>query len=409
MAKEQIIAGIDIGNSKIRTVIGIIEDEKSLPNVIGVGISESTGLRKGAIIDIEETIHNITASLEEAERMAGETIDSVFVGISGSHIESLSSRGVIAVSNSSEIMHDDVERVLEAAQTIPIPVNRQILRIVPRSFTIDDQHDIRHPIGMSGIRLEVDAQVITGSIPAIKNIEKCIHQVGIDIDDLIPSPLASAESVLTKRQKELGVVNIDIGAGSTSIAVFEEGALIHSAVLPVGGSSVTNDIAIGLRTSVDIAEKLKIEYGSCDPHDASDRDEIDLSLLSKIDAHKVGKKHMLEIIEARYHEIFVMVKDELVSIDRDGKLPAGVILTGGAVKIPNIQDLARNILNLPIQIGFPTEIEGIVDKIDDPSYATLLGLIAIGVRSQTSGFSLKKININKAFKGIGGFIKRLFP
>ncbi len=409
MAKEQIIASLDIGNSKIRTVIGIVEDENSLPNVIGVGITESTGLRKGTIVDIEDTIKSITTSLEEAERMAGETIDSLFVGISGGHLEAISSKGVVAIGNNTEITNEDIERVLEAAQTIPIPPNRQILRIVPRSFTIDDQEDIRHPIGMSGIRLEVDAQVITGSIPAIKNIEKCIRQVGVDIDDLIPSPLASAEAVLTKRQKELGVVNIDIGAGSTSIAIYEEGSLIHTAVFPVGGINVTNDIAIGLRTSVDIAERLKIEYGSCDPHDATERDEIDLSLMSKIDSHKVSKKHMLEIIEARLHEIFVMVKDELASIERDGKLPAGAILTGGSVKIPGMLDLARDVLNLPVQTGFPTEIEGIIDKIDDPSYATLLGLIIIGSKTQENNFSFKKINLGKAFKGVGGFIKRLFP
>lgn len=409
MAKEQVIASLDIGNSKIRTVIAMKEDEKKYPSVIGVGISDSVGLRKGAIVDIEETIHSITTSLEEAERMAGETIDAVFVSISGSHIEALSSRGVVAISNSTEIVQEDIERVLEAAQTIPIPPNRQILRIVPRSFTIDDQQEIRHPIGMSGIRLEVDAQVITGSIPAIKNIEKCIQQVGLDIDDLVPASLASSEAVLTKRQKELGVVNIDIGAGSTSIAVYEEGALIHTAVFPVGGVNVTNDIAIGLRTSVDIAERLKIEYGSCDPHDATDRDEIDLSLMSKIDAHKVGKKHMLEIIEARLHEILVMVKDELASIERDGKLPAGAILTGGSVKIPGILDLTRNVLNLPVQIGFPNEIEGIVDKIDDPSYATALGLVILGTKTEHTGFKLKKVNFSKAFKGVGSFLKRLFP
>jgi len=236
-------------------------------------------------------------------------------------------------------------------------------------------------------------------------------QAGVDIDDIIPSCLASAEAVLSKRQKELGVVVVDIGCGSTSVSVFEEGTTLHTAVLGVGGENVTNDIAIGLRTSIDTAEKIKIEYGTCNPGDVNDREIIDLSLVSKIDTQKVSKKLMAEIIQARYHEIFILVKDELAKIHRDGMLPAGVVLTGAAVKMPGTIDLARETLNLPVQIGFPQNFDGVVDKIDDPAYATAIGLILWGTRLEhrTYGFSLKSLNLKKAFGGAKDWIRNLFP
>lgn len=412
MAKARVIASLDIGSSKIRTVVGTLEEKMQIPNIIGVGIAPSTGMRKGLIIDVEETISSISASLEDAERMAGEPINHVFLGIGGTHIESINSKGVIAVSHSgNEISEDDVDRVLEAAQAVSIPGNRRILRIIPKSFTVDDQKGIKYPVGMTGIRLEVDAHIITGLVPAVKNIEKCVLQAGVDIDDIIPSCLASAEAVLSKRQKELGVVVVDVGSGGTSICVFEEGTTLHTAVIPVGGENVTNDIAIGLRTSIDTAEKIKIEYGTCMPSDVSEREVIDLSLMSKIDTQKVSKKMMAEIIEARYHEIFILVKDELAKIHRDGMLPAGVVLTGASVKMPGTIDLARETLNLPVQIGFPQNFDGVVDKIDDPAYATAIGLILWGSRleNRTYGFSLKGLSVRKAMGGMKDWFKGLFP
>jgi len=411
MPKPRVIASLDIGSSKIRTVVGTIEEKSQVPNIIGVGIAPSTGLRKGLIVDVDETINSISSSLEDAERMAGEPINHVFLGIGGNHIESLNSKGVIAVSSGNEITEDDVDRVLEAAQAVSIPSNRRILRIIPKTFTVDEQKGIKYPVGMTGIRLEVEAHIITGLTPAVKNIEKCVLQAGVDIDDIIPSCLASAEAVLSKRQKELGVVVIDIGCGATSVSVFEEGTTLHTAVIPVGGENVTNDIAIGLRTSIDTAEKIKIEYGTCQPADVNDREIIDLSLVSKIDSQKVAKKHMAEIIEARYHEIFVLVKDELARIHRDGMLPAGVILTGAGVKMPGILDLARETLNLPVQIGFPQNFDGVVDKIDDPAYATAIGLILWGSRLEhrTYGFNLKSLNLKKSLGGFKEWVRGLFP
>ena len=415
MAKPRIIASLDIGSSKIRTVIAILEHgatSSSVPNIIGVGIAPSTGLRKGQLIDVEEAINNITSSLEDAERMAGEPVHHVFLGVTGNHIESFNSKGVIAIANpGNEISEDDVDRVLEAAQAVSIPNNRRILRIIPKSFIVDEQRGIKYPVGLTGIRLEVEAHIVTGLMPAIKNIEKCVLQAGVDIDDVIPCSLAAPEAVLSKRQKELGVVVVDIGSGCTSIAIFEEGSTLHTAVLPVGGDNVTNDIAIGLRTSIDTAEKIKIEYGSCNPEEASDREIIDLSALSKIDLQKVSKKQLIEIIEARYQEIFLLVKDELAKMHRDGMLPAGVVLTGAGVKIPGIIDLARETLNLPVQIGFPQNFEGVVDKIDDPAYATAIGLLIWGSRFEGHSFlpTFRGFGLRKSLGGLKSWVKNLIP
>jgi len=410
MPKEQIIASLDVGSSKIRTVIALLEAEKKMPNIIGVGVAPSTGMRKGNIIDVDEAISNISAALEDAERMSGAPIHHVFVGVSGGHIESFDSKGVIAISHAgSEIIEDDINRVLEAAQAVNMPSNRRILRIIPKSFSVDDQRGIKNPIGMIGVRLEVDAHIVTGQSTIVKNVEKAVHQAGVDIDDIIPASLAAAEAVLSRRQKELGIVVIDVGCGSTSLCVFEEGSTLHTASLPVGGESVTNDVAIGLRTSIDTAEKIKIEYGTTMPDEVNERETIDLSLISKIDNQKVSKKHLAEIIQARYHEIFVMAKDELRAIGRDGMLPAGAILTGAAVKMPGCLDLAREVLGLPVQIGFPTEVEGVVDKIDDPAYATAIGLVVWGSKYEGHSYGFSGVNLKKIFTGVKDWFRNLLP
>jgi cell division protein FtsA len=414
MAKHRVIAGLDIGNSKIRVVVAVMQENNTTPNILGVGVSPSGGLRKGNVIDVEEAVANISAALEDAERMAGEPVHHVFLGIGGDHISSQDSKGVIAISHSgNEIIEDDIDRVLEAAQAVSIPSNRRILRIIPKGFTVDEQSGIKYPVGMTGIRLEVLAHLVTGLVPAVKNIEKCVHQAGVDINDIIPSGLAASEAVLTKRQKELGVVVIDVGCGGTNVSVFEEGTVLHSAALPVGGENVTNDIAIGMRTSIDTAEKIKIEYGTCIPEDVHDRETIDLSLLSKIDTQTVSKKQLAEIVQARYHEIFLMAKDELAKVQRDGMLPAGAILTGAAVKMPGVLDVAREILNLPVQIGFPTNYEGVVDKIEDPAYATVIGLVIWGSRFQGEGYglklNLKGFSLDKMTLGVKGWLRGLLP
>jgi len=410
MPRERVLASLDIGSSKVRVVVAVVDgsrEEYRVPNVIGVGLSPSLGMRKGHVIDVEELIHNIISSVEDAERMAGVPVNHVFVGLSGSHIEAFDSRGVIAISG-AEITVDDVARVLEAAQAVSIPPNRRILHIAPKSYAVDEQRGIKNPVGMTGIRLEVEAHIITGHIQHVKNIEKCVDQAGIDIDAIVPATIAAAEATLTKRQKELGVVVIDVGAGCTSIAVFEEGTILHSMCLPLGGESVTNDIAIGLRTSVDTAEKIKIEFGSVLPSEMSEREMIDLSTVSKVDTQTISKRYMAEIMQARYYEVFSLVKNELQRIGRSGMLPAGALLTGGAVKAPGVLDLARDILGLPVQMGFPVEIGGVIEKVDDPAYATALGTLLWGMR-EDHGFHPGVFQMRRAVQHVGTWFKSLLP
>ncbi len=412
MPKERVISSIDVGSSKIRTVVAVVDgsDAHHIPSVIGVGLSPSLGMRRGQVIDIEETIHNIISALEDAERMAGVPVNHVFVGMSGSHIEAFDSRGVIAISG-SEITVEDVARVLEAAQAVSIPSNRRILHIEPKCYAVDEQRGIKNPVGMTGIRLEVEAHIITGQIQHVKNLEKCLDQAGVDIDAMVPSTIAIAQAVLTKRQKELGVITIDIGAGSTSVSIFEEGTILHSLSLPIGGENVTNDIAIGLRTSIDTAEKIKIEFGSVLPSEIQEREMIDLSTVSKMDTQTVSKKFMAEIMQARYHEIFTLVKEELKRVGRDGLLPAGALLTGAAVKAPGVLDIAREVLGLPVQMGFPVDIGGVVEKVDDPAYATALGTLLWGAREgEKRSFSMgNSVDFKRALTHMGAWFKNLLP
>ena len=411
MPKERVLASLDVGSAKIRTVVAVSEGglDHEAPNVIGVGISPSHGMRKGHVIDVEELIHNVISSLEDAERMAGVPINHVFVGVSGSHIEAFDSRGVIAISG-SEITNEDVARVLDAAQAVSIPPNRRILHIEPKTYSVDEQHGIKNPVGMTGIRLEVEAHIVTGHVQHVKNLEKCIDQSGVDIDDLVPATIAASEAVLTKRQKELGVAVIDIGAGCTSVSVFEEGTILHTVSLPLGGESVTNDIAIGLRTSVDTAEKIKIEFGSVLPAEIAEREMIDLSSVSKVDTQTVSKRYMAEIMQARYYEIFSLVQEELKRIGRAGMLPAGALLTGAAVKAPGVLDLARDVLGLPVQMGFPVDIGGVVEKVDDPAYATALGTLVWGMReSGRVKHVVGAAQVKRAAAQVGSWFKSLLP
>lgn len=411
MAREQVIASLDIGNSKIRCIIAVVSPERREPHIVGIGYSPSLGLRDGMVSSIEEVVSNITSAVEDAEIMSGLSVHHIFLGTSGSHLESTPSQGVVATSG-QEISEDDIQRVMEAAQNAPIGRNTHVLRIIPKDFSVDDQSGIQNPLGMSGIRLEVDAHVLTGNVSILKNLERSVHQAAIDVDDIIPAPLAAAEAVLSRRQKELGVVSIDIGSSSTSMTVYEEGSLIHTAIIPIGGQSVTKDIAIGLRSSIDAAEKLKIEYGTNIVDEVPESEEIDLEKISKIDSHTISRKHLSEIIQARYYEIFLLVKEQLKLIGRDGILPGGATLSGSAIKMPGTLELAREVLALPIQIGFPQGIQGMVDQIDDPSYATAIGLILWGLHNespQSSKNSGLSIDFSSLFDSIKTFFKKLLP
>ena len=409
MAAQKVITAIDLGSSKIRAVIATAEAKRNTINVIGVGVAPSNGIRKGRITDIDEAVANITAALEEAERMSGTAVHRAYIGVSGTMIRSDDCQGVVAISGSNaEISEEDVDRVLDAARSVSMPANREILRIIPKTFAVDGQRNIKYPVGMTGIRLEVEAHIISGETGAMKNLEKTLYQTGIDTDELVPSFLSCSEALLDRRQKDLGVVLIEMGASSTSIAVFEEGSVMYSMVLPVGGEHATNDLAIGMRASVDTAEKIKLQYGTCLVDSVSDRDEVDLSVFSQTDTHSVNHKLIANILEARYREVFEMVREELQHIGKDGMLPSGAVLCGGAVKLEGVQELAREVLGLPVKIALPRDVEGIIDRVSDPSFAHIIGLLHFGSRYGASP-SMFSFDTGKIWKSIVDFFKSLLP
>jgi len=413
MSKNDIICGIDVGSSKIKTIIARIISSEENPRILGVGVAESFGVRKGMIVDLEETLNSINESVEKAERIAGFLVKRAVVSIGGNHISSQLSKGTIAVGRADgEVSSDDIERVISAAQTVSIPANKEILHIIPRNFSLDEQKDIKDPLGMSGVRLEVDALIIEGSTPYIKNLSKCFEQAKIEVESFVLSPLAAAKSILTKRQKELGVVLVDIGGGTTSLTVFEEDDLLLSVILPIGGSHITNDIAIGLRTSIDVAEKVKLEFGNALPREIGKKEDINLSEIDSSEEGIVSRYHVAEIIEARLEEIFNLVNKELRKIEKDRLLPAGAVLVGGTAKIPGAVDLAKSALGLPAQTGFPISLGGLVDKVDDPSFATAVGLLMWEAESFQQEYWKNKItgkilgNISGNVSGMAGNMKK---
>ncbi|MFA6047555.1 MAG: cell division protein FtsA [Parcubacteria group bacterium] len=400
MSKKDIVVGVDVGSSAIKTVITQLISTEEKPRIIGVGVAPSSGVRRGVIVDLEEATKAISASIAEAERMAGFDVDRAIISIGGNHICSQYSKGVIAVGRADgEVTSDDIERVIGAAQAISVPANKEIIHIIPKDYSLDDQKKIKDPIGMNGVRLEVDAMIIEGSTPFIRNLTKCVEQAGIGIESYVLSPLAAAQSTLSKRQKELGVILVDIGGGSTSIAVFEENDLLHTSVIPVGGGHITNDIAIGLRTSVDVAEQVKLEFGNAMPSEIGKKEDIDLSQIDPQEEGMVSRFHVAQIVEARLEEIFSMVNKELKVIGKDKLLPAGVILTGGTAKLPGCVDLAKNTLGLPAQTGFPMPLGGLVDKVDEPTYATVIGLVLWGLESAYSKSVMAKSGIIQTIPG----------
>ncbi len=376
MPKGNIIVGLDIGSASIRTVIAEDPSPEETPRVVGVATAPSAGIRRGAVADIDEAAEAVRRSVEMAEKMTSVKVDEAIISIGGIGVISQDSKGVVAVGKADgEVTEDDVNRVISAAQTISIPLNREIIHILPKSYRLDDQENIKDPLGMNGVRLEVDALIIEGSAPHIKNLTKALEQASIGIGGMVLSVLAAAKAVLNKKQKELGVAVVDIGEGTTSVAVFEEGDLLRTVTLPIGAGHITNDIAIGLRTSISVAEKIKLEYGSALTRDISKKDDIDLSVVDSQEEGVVSRYHVAEIIEARLEEIFGLINKELKLIGKAGLLPAGVVLTGGGAKLPQIVDLAKVALGLPAQIGFPAKLGGILDKVDDPSFATAVGLV----------------------------------
>ncbi|MFH1509371.1 MAG: cell division protein FtsA [bacterium] len=412
MAKEEYSVGIDVGSHTVRVVVARFDETEGKPKIVGVGKTPSAGIRRGMVVDIEEAVSSISTALEQAERTSGFPIERALIAVGGSHLASQPSKGVIAVSRAdSEIGEDDIARAIDAAAAVSVPPNSEILHVIPKDYIVDSQEGIKDPIGMTGIRLEVDTVIIEGSVNYMKNLTKCVYRAGINTEDLVVGPLAAANSVLTKRQKELGVVMVDIGAGTTSIIVFEESDLMHISVLPIGSAHITNDLAIGLRTSIDVAEKVKLEYGTASTKDVTAKDDIDLSQIAKGEEGVVSRKQVADIIEARLQEIFTMVDQELINIDRSGMLPAGSVLVGGGVKLPGVVDIAKDALRLPAQIGFPQNVDSPVEATDDPAFAVATGLVTWegAIPSQSKqGFQTASAMSDTVSK-IKEFITNLFP
>lgn len=405
--KEEIFVGLDIGSFKITTVVGKTDEQGEL-NIIGVGTSFNTGVRKGIVNEIEETVSGISESMETAERMAGVQLDSATININGSHISSFNSKGVVAVGKANqEVTYEDTIRVDEAAQAVQIPTNKEILHVIPRVYSVDGQEGVKDPVGMTGIRLEGEVQIVTVSEPAAKNLKKCVSQAGIQVEDIIASPLAASKAVTSKREKELGCVVIDIGSSTTGLIVYEDERPLYVSVLPVGSAHITNDIAIGLRTSIDVAEKVKLKYGTSLHKTVPEREKIDLSEIDMNEEGIIPRRHVAEIIEARLSEIFTLIKNELRKINRDGQLPAGAVLTGGGAKLEDIDQVAKNILKLPCVIGKPHNLKGMVDKIYDPRFSTAVGLMLYQLEENEHTGGSKQVGL--AFSKIKKVFKTFMP
>jgi len=384
MTKSRIVAAIDIGSNKIATLISQVTTDpvtgETSVNVIGAASLESRGIKKGQIVDIDEAVEATISSVEAAERMAGYNLESVYVALGGAHIHSQNSHGVVAVSDpSGEITQNDVDRAVEAASAISLPTSREVIHVLPREFIVDGESGVKDAVGMSGVRLEVDTHIVSAASAAVKNLRKAVNEAGIQIDGLVFSGLASAESVLSPTEKELGCVLVDVGGGTTSIAVYIDGALAYSGVIPVGARNVTNDLAIGLRVSLETAEKIKIALSNKKKIDESD--EMDLEKLGVTEIKKISKKTLLEgIIRPRLNEIFTMVRIELEREGLANRIPSGAIITGGGAETAGVADSAKRMLSLPVRIGIPKGVGGLIDDVMVSSFASPVGLLLYGAR-----------------------------
>ena len=406
MRDQDYYVGLDIGTSKVAVVVGQVQE--GIVRIVGLGKAPNSGVRKGSVVDIEETVSAVSGALDEAERSCGITLEHCIASVGGNQAVSIDSKGVIAVSRADgEIQEADIERVLSASQSVALPPNYEIIHNIPKSFVVDGQAAIKDPVGMSGIRLEVLSHVVGVSTPAVKNLSKAITQSGLDIDGIVFAPIAASKAFLSKKQKELGVILIDIGAANTSIAVFEENVLIHSKVIPVGSNHITNDIAIGLKISIEAAEKVKREEVSAYLEEVKETEKIDLSKYEKSEKEKPGLRYVCEIVDARLNELFGMINEELKLIKKDANLPAGAVLVGGGSQLKDIEQFTKKSLGLPAQAGVPAfEVSGIVDKIDNSLYATAVGLMLWGIDEAPTNVSNKR-RLDQGSARIGGVVEKI--
>ncbi len=394
--EKNMIVGLDIGTSKVVAIVGEVTDDNEI-EIIGLGSHPSRGLKKGVVVNIESTVQSIQRAVEEAELMAGCQIHSVYAGIAGSHVRSLNSHGIVAIRD-KEVTPFDVDRVIDAARAVAIPADQKILHILPQEFIIDDQESIREPIGMSGVRLEAKVHMVTGAVSAAQNIIKCVRRCGLEVDDIILEQLASSHSVLTDDEKELGVCLVDIGGGTTDIAVFTEGAIRHTAVIPIAGDQVTNDIAVALRTPTQYAEEIKIKYACALTQLASIEETIEVPSVGDRPDRRLARQTLAEVVEPRYEELFTLIQAELRRSGFEDLCAAGVVLTGGSSKMEGAVDLAEEIFHMPVRLGLPQYVTGLVDVVRNPIYSTGVGLLLFGYHNRA--MREHSSQVGGGFKGV---------
>ena len=383
--EQNLIVGLDIGTSKVVAIVGEITDEGGI-EIIGLGSHPSRGLKKGVVVNIESTVQSIQRAVEEAELMAGCQINSVYAGIAGSHVRSMNSHGIVAIRD-KEVMPGDVERVIDAARAVAIPADQKILHVLPQEFIIDNQEGIKEPVGMSGVRLEARVHLVTGAVSAAQNIIKCVRRCGLEVDDVILEQLASSYSVLTEDEKELGVCLVDIGGGTTDIAVFTDGSIRHTAVIPIAGDQVTNDIAVALRTPTQHAEEIKMKYACALTQLASAEETIEVPSVGDRPPRRLARQTLAEVVEPRYEELIVLVQAELRRSGFEDLCAAGIVFTGGSSKMEGVIELAEEIFHMPVRLGLPQHVSGLSDVVRNPIHATGVGLLLFGQANRGSGMS----------------------
>jgi len=410
---DEFIVGLDIGTTKICVVVGRASEGKI--HIVGIGSHPSTGLRKGVVVNMDSTVNSIKKAVEEAELMAGVKIDSCLAGIGGAHIKSFNSNGVVAIKD-KEVRPDDIERAIDAAKAVAIPADRELIHVIPQEFIVDDQDGIKDPVGITGVRLEVKVHIVTGNISSAQNIIKCCRLAGLSVDDIILGQLASSEATLTDEEKEIGAALVDIGGGTSDIAIYSNGSIKYTSVLPFGGNNITNDIAIGLRTPIDDAEKIKKKYGCAFATMVGDNETIDVPSVGGRKPRTLKRKTLADIIEPRVEEVAGLIYDEIKKSGQEKLLASGVIITGGCANLEGMPELAESIFNLPSRRGSPIGVGGLVDVVNNPSYATGVGLLLygykhsnVGRRGFSAGRSMKKLfSGNKVLDKISEWFKEIF-
>ena len=385
-----LIVGLDIGTSKVVSIVAEVSADNEI-EIIGLGSCRSRGLKKGVVVNIESTVQTIQSAIQEAELMAGCNIHAVFTGIAGNHIRSLNSHGIVAIRD-NEVTAGDIERVIDAARAVAIPADQKILHIIPRDFIIDGQEGIKEPIGMSGVRLEAKVHIVTGSVSAAQNIVKCVRRCGLEADDIVLEQLASSYSVLTEDEKDLGVCLVDIGGGTTDLAVFTNGAISHTSVIPIAGDQVTNDIAVALRTPTQNAEEIKVEHACALAQLANSEETVEVPSVGNRPMRRMSRQTLAEVVEPRYEELFSLVQAELRRSGYERLIVAGIVLTGGSSNMQGVVELAEEVFHVPVRVGTPQYVKGLVELIKNPIYATGVGLLLYGLRQQQDRTPSRRID-----------------